>query len=137
GAIALQRPGSPSQVTRSWRCGPWMAAEQIRNGPRSPASHDPEDFSVAFAGRADQHRQVVIHVDLVSGAADAMPDVGVGNAVFPRWPRLEGPAAPPLICRRADAPNEERYRRAESGQPPPGRPVRARLRASARLGSQP
>jgi hypothetical protein len=36
----------------------------------------------AIAGRADEHGQVIIHVDLPDGGADSMPDVGIAHSVL-------------------------------------------------------
>jgi len=36
----------------------------------------------AVAGRADEHGQVIIHVDLLDGGADSVPDVGIVHPVL-------------------------------------------------------
>jgi hypothetical protein len=39
----------------------------------------------AIAGRADEHGQVIIHVDLPDGGTDSMPDVGIVYPVLAGW----------------------------------------------------
>jgi len=57
----------------------WRITGSSLSSPSTPIS------SGAVTGRPDQHRQVFVHVDLVGRIADAMPDVGVRNSVFPCW----------------------------------------------------
>jgi hypothetical protein len=35
-----------------------------------------------IAGRADEHGQVIIHIDLPDGGADSVPDVGIAHPVL-------------------------------------------------------